>query len=217
MAKNSSPNLVASKKIAEVATRIEAVDYLIEKYELPVDLKNAFQEMRELHAANEQASQRIWSGNVNAINVTLNMQEYIANQAIDTLEEEIIEDQNINHDIAINEQGEYRRAFTVGDNEPLSKEAEEACDMLFNDWLAEQGYASHDSRIYELDSEGEIKVDNAGRSVAAKKEELERRLTDPKTGFEQYMEKKSVNVTTYMREFPTAEVEVEPQGPAPAA
>ncbi len=229
----TTPNLQSMQKIAELvkfkANQDEALNYwgkaidtkfAKSKQPPPQSLLSQIKQSQELASVNLQANQTAWSGNFAATNETLNLQHFMAEQAVNVIGNEEILAENIKHDIAINEECSYVRAFTTGDNVKVSERSEEALDRLFNDWLAANHYASLDSQIVELDNNGEIERDDNYHPIPADKEDVERRLTDPNHGFSSYMEKKGLNLDVYTWEYPREELQTDAEkeaGQAPTS
>lgn len=216
----SLPNQSAQRKLAEITSfntnRDRSTRYWLnqmvkqyanEKVPLPENLAAVLQRVEKQAIANLQAAQRIWNGDYLATNDTLNIQHALADEALAIIEKENILAEDLNHDIAISEQGEYMRAFSTGENNLVSPESTDALDTLFNHWLAEQGYISKESRIFEMDENGKIKLDEDGKPIAANKEDIEQKLTDPRVGFETYMKDKGARLTVYERPYEKAKTQ----------
>lgn len=220
------PPAKAFGQIIEVATTTEAMDYACEQAKAKFTkmgvinkgpaqsmlnkMENARQNVHYLRGPNGEP----WSGNMTAENPYENLQQNLAKQEIEVMNDKI-QGKNVVMDFAINDKGDFRRGITI-DGVEMDAEVEEdlekikVVDNLFNTWLASSHYRTDDSVIYKSDENGDFIVDKKGNRVRGDGGEL-RELMKGDKGFESYMQDQGIDMTARQHPFPGEEPTVSKQ------
>lgn len=191
--------LLDAMKVGE--TSIEAAEYLAVRVKqifseanLPghvvkeiVDKVNEYAQLVSFKLMNGSG---IWSGQMNESTDFRNMQKNIAEEAARNISGLI--NGRLRLDIAINGVAQLLRGYSV-DGKPIDAQTVDQLDKLFNAWLAENGWISKGSTIYESSLDGEIKKDSQGKEVKADSEKVKNLLNDKEEGFARFLEKKGVD------------------------
>lgn len=214
------PPAKAFGQIIEVATTTEAIDYACEQAKAKFTqtgvinkgpaqtmlkkMDNARQNVHYLRGPNGQP----WNGEISASNPYENMQQNLAKQEADLMNDKI-QDKGVVMDYAFSQKGDYRRGITIDGVEMDAENDEdrekiEVVDNLFNTWLASNHYRSDDSVIYKSNESGDFIVDKKGNKVRASGDELSD-LMKGDNGFESYMQDQGIDVTTRQQSFPGEE------------
>lgn len=161
----------------------------------PVSLE--LQQMVQQFEKGSQSSFEIWSGQFRPVNTTNNIQQALSLEAIEDIQSKL-PNTKIRHDIQIENDASYIRAFSKG-GQTLEKSLEANMDTMFNSWLAEKGYLSKNSTIYQQDEKGSVLLDKNKRAVKAEPEVIRTLLKDEKEGFEAYMSRKDIDLSTHQK------------------
>ncbi|KTC66816.1 substrate of the Dot/Icm secretion system [Legionella birminghamensis] len=144
-----------------------------------------------------------------------NFQHNFAQSAIETIKK--LASGPIKLDFALNQETKIIRGFSSNGNVlPAGDPLLAALDLTFNAWLAERNMISKGSRIYECDSNGDIKKDAAGNRVNVDAVKLSKMISDPEHGFQKTLSSKGVNVTVEQHRYPEQRAEAKQAASAQA-
>ncbi|KTD65301.1 hypothetical protein [Legionella spiritensis] len=148
-----------------------------------------------------------WAGEAPAGSDFRNMQGNISKNALTSLKEQV--KGALKMDFAISDIAQLVRGYSVDGKSLDPEENSEAIaymDKIFNAWLADKGYLSEGSIIYECDSNGEKLKDKAGNPVKADTKKVSQQINDPKEGFQKFLEGKlkgeEITFTAQEHKFP---------------
>ena len=114
---------------------------------------------------------------------------------------------------AVSDNGEFIRGYSDQDGNPLNDDAQEAINMVFNAWLAENHLISNPPVICEGTPDGKIKEDKKGNPIVVQGEKLRTLLDDPKTGFSAFVQKRNPATNIEVRLFDYDEAIAAPESP----
>lgn len=194
-------------------TSTEAADYLVERFTKILAKAKMLDSCQDIVKKVEDYAKFVhfkltsaaqpWSGVSNQSSDFKNMQENLAVDAVQNLKDSI--KGLLSMDIAISRDAELLRGYSAGGKEMDAIQVE-AMDKLFNSWLADKNIISQDSMLYEVDEQGEIKLDDRGEKVKPDPQELKALMNDSDKGFASYLKSKDkdVAITIQQHEYPSA-------------
>lgn len=201
-------NMPSGEALKKAMGFLEAAPYLYEKYKAMLEkqkLVNAspyrsilaqMKKFAEIAGAQHNVpSDKIWAGE-KAPNGLEAIQHHLAGNAADELRSQVNSEQdNLAQHIAINEQGELRRAY-LKNGTSLESETAKELDIMFNDWLSERGFINKNSVIYKYNEETQS-------YQPVEPGETRGLLNELQSGsFEQYMKAKGFNLETHTQKYP---------------
>ena len=143
-----------------------------------------------------------------------NLQVNLATQARGLLTESITEP--LKMDYAVSDSAQFLRGYSVK-GKPLDPGLIDACDKLFNAWLAEHHLLSKQGQIYEITENGEIQKDENGELMSADSAKVKTLFTDSKRSFQAYLanSKNAIQLTAQVHPYPEEKPVVKPEVKAP--
>jgi len=155
------------------------------------------------------SSTQPWAGEQSKSSDFSNMQQNIAADAVEKLEGVIngmIKDLKL--DVAINDLSQLVRGYT-SEGKALDAKLIDSMDKLFNAWLAENNIVNKGSTLFDANDKGDIRVDEKKQQVKTGAQRI-RDLISGK-GFEAFLYKKGVQITSQLHSYPSATSEAEKQ------
>ncbi len=146
-----------------------------------------------------------WAGQSVETSHMKNMQQNLAEEALNDLDEELTE---VRMDYAVSEAGHYVRGYS-SENGALEPEAVSAVDKLFNAWLASKNYLIKGGYLYPADSTAQ-EVSNRLNAETVKNLLADGTLNE-------YMEQQGIDLDMHTREYPGEQKEAEAKQQVQAA
>jgi hypothetical protein len=205
--------ILEAMKVAE--TTPQAAVYLLDQYnrkvketKLPGTYSDMIAEFVTLIKHKLRSRSQPWNGKAVDFTDFQNMQANIADDASKRLEH-ISKNTNAELvlDFAVNDKAQFLRGYSSEGN-ALDSDTVVSLDELFNAWLVEKNLVSKEGMLFESDDNGQIRI-VGGQQVKANPDKIRQLISDPKQGFEHYMDTKGINLTSQQHEYPSEHVEAE--------
>jgi len=84
----------------------------------------------------------------------------------------------------------------------IDEQTTDALDKIFNAWLAFHSILSHDGKLYQSDSKGQIMRDANGNLLTVNPEQFKLLMQHPEDGLQAYAAKQGIRLKPKMRDFP---------------
>ena len=206
----------------QVATTADAAQYLYERFKDRVEqaklgekLATLVQEVSQFAdyvVLQRTSNAKPWTGDSNIPSGFENLQQNLAASVVQK-----VSDEPITLDYAVSSDSQFIRGYSSEEG-GLDEEKTASMDTLFNAWLVDNQMINQDGVIYEVDKDGQIKVDSQGQPRRVDPDKLRALVRDPSDGFGAYVSAKqaSVQITTRLQSYPGDSVQPNPEEASPA-